>query len=124
MMVALSFLDFDYSEGADGTGTFDAMATVAPQQLPALLAEVATVLAWANQQFPGARLPLDEGGEWDFQLQCQQEWSVDQGLDYDLAAGTFRTSQGPTGAPRHNLTLSLSGHPAFCDEFKSRAFNA
>jgi hypothetical protein len=123
MMAALSFLDFDFSEDADGTGTFDAMATVTPQQLPALLAEVARVLNWANQQFPSSRMPLDEGGEWDFQLQCQQEWSADQGLDYDLAAGTFSTAPGPAGAPRHHLTLSLSGRPAFCDEFKSNLLN-
>ena len=32
----LNYLDFDYSEDADGVGTFDAMASVAPAQIAAL----------------------------------------------------------------------------------------
>ena len=46
--MTLNYLDFDYSEDADGTGTFDAMASVLPAQLPALHAEITQVLAWAH----------------------------------------------------------------------------
>ena len=120
MMATLNFLDFDFSEGADGTGTFDAMAAVSPQQLPALLAEVATVLDWATAHFPEARAPLDEGGEWDFQLLSQQEWTADEGLDYDLSTRTFSRSPGAAGAPRHQLTLSVSGRVQFCEAFSGQ----
>ena len=41
----LNYLDFDYSEDADGNGTLDAMASVLPAQLPALQNEIAAVLA-------------------------------------------------------------------------------
>ena len=41
----LNYLDFDYSEDADGNGTLDAMASVLPAQLPALQSEIAAVLA-------------------------------------------------------------------------------
>ena len=41
----LNYLDFDYSEDADGTGTFDAMASVSPAQVPALHAEISAMLA-------------------------------------------------------------------------------
>ena len=49
----LQYLDFDYSEDADGTGTFDAMASVSPAQTPALQAPAARMsLARALQQVP------------------------------------------------------------------------
>ena len=39
--MALDYLDFDYSEDFDGNGTWDAMAAVRPERLPALRAELA-----------------------------------------------------------------------------------
>ena len=41
---ALQYLDFDFSEDEHGLGSFDAMASVLPAQLPALQAEIARVL--------------------------------------------------------------------------------
>jgi hypothetical protein len=40
-------LDFDFSDEDSGRGSFDAMASVLPDRLPALLAEIAAVLGWA-----------------------------------------------------------------------------
>ena len=66
-MAALQYLDFDVSEDEHGVGSFDAMASVLPAQVPALHAELARVLAWAHDAF--ARGPLDEGFDWDYDLQ-------------------------------------------------------
>lgn len=96
----MGFLEFDYSEDAQGVGTFDAMASVRSGQVAAVRAEVAQVLDWAHGAFPGLRAPLDEGGEWDFNLQEQQEEGA---------------------APRwHTLTLSMGGGPQFCAAFRQR----
>jgi hypothetical protein len=93
--MTLNYLDFDYSEDTEGIGVFDAMATVRPEQLAAVQAEVAQVLDWAHA-FPGPRGPVEEGGEWDYDLQDVQE----------------------AGAQRRTVTLSISGSPAFCAAFR------
>lgn len=43
-MPELHYLDFDFSDEDSGRGRFDAMASVLPDRLPALLAEIAAVL--------------------------------------------------------------------------------
>ena len=97
--MSLAFLDFDDSEDAQGGGGFDAMASVRQAQLDAVRAEIAEVLDWAETTFAGQRAPLDEGGEWDFDLQ-----------------------ERPDGAlpPWHVLTLSISGSAPFCAAFRQR----
>ena len=93
----MNFLEFDYSEDPQGGGLFDAMAAVRPDQVAAVRADIAQVLDWAHAAFPEMRAPLDEGGEWDFDLQEQEEddrW--------------------------HRLTLSVSGSPQFCAAFRQR----
>ncbi|WP_027995814.1 hypothetical protein [Simplicispira psychrophila] len=89
MATTLHYLDFDYSEDAAGCGTWDAMASVRPAQMDALLAEVALVLHWAQGEFADGHGPLDDGGEWDHDLQEAHE------------------------AGRYTLTLTISGTPAF-----------
>lgn len=71
--MALHYLDFDYSEDDDGNGTWDAMASITPTHLSALLAEVAEVLRWAHRDFGGRPAPLDEGGDWDWALHSLHE---------------------------------------------------
>lgn len=116
--MVLKYLEFDYSEDAEGTGTFDAMAAVAPGQVTAVQTEIAAVLDWAQRQFPNAQGDLDDGAEWDFDLESQQEWVVDEGLAYDLQARRFTTHPVPPGQPRHTLTLSISGTAQFCEAFR------
>ena len=93
----LRWLDFDYSEGTDDTGVFDAMASVAPQHAAAVEAEIAEVLAWVEATFPVGRGPVEEGGEWDSDLQVVEE---------------------DDGTPRHTFSLSISGPPRFCEAFR------
>lgn len=118
--LTLNYLDFDYSEDPQGIGTFDAMASTRPEHVAAVRAEIAQVLDWAHAAFPGLRAPLDEGGEWDFNLQGLQEWSAFETMAYDENTRQFAVQLSPAGPPRHTVTLSLSGSPQFCAAFRQR----
>jgi len=118
-MTTLDYLDFDVSEEADGSGSFDAVASVGPQQLPAVHAEIVAVLDWAHAAFAGQRAPLEDGGTWDFDLQSLQEWSVPETLTYDEASGSLDVRAGAAGAPRHTVSLSLVGSADFCEAFRA-----
>ena len=116
--MTLDYLDFDFSEDADGHGSFDAMASAAPAQLAALQAEVLRVLEWAHHDFAGQRGPLDDGGDWDYELQGVQEIATPLEVRYDPAAVRLQLEPGATGAPRVTLSLTLSGTPQFCAAFR------
>ena len=118
--MTLDYLDFDDSEDAHGHGSFEAMASVPATRLPALQAEIARVLDWAFATFPGQRAPLEEGGEWDYLLEAQQEWSAPDILSYDEAARRFSSRPGQAGPVRHTLTLALSGSEQFCEAFRQK----
>jgi hypothetical protein len=118
--MTLHYLDFDYSEDTGGIGTFEAMASTGALQLPALQAEIARVLDWAHAAFAGTRGPVDEGGEWDYDLQAQQEFTVPEHMAYDPDTRRFSVHPGTAGMPRHTVTLSLSGTGGFCDAFRQQ----
>ena len=119
MSDSLDYLDFEYSEDGQGIGTFDAMAsTTQAQQTAAVRAEVARVLAWAHDHFPGARGPLDEEGEWDYDLQAVQEYAVQEQIDYDEETQLLQVRPGIPGVARHTLSVSVSGTPTFCAAFR------
>lgn len=71
--MALSYLIFDASDDGEGTGTWEAMASVRGDELPTVLAEVASVIAAAQADAPGPRGALDEGGAWDAEQQVQTD---------------------------------------------------
>lgn len=110
----LNYLDFDYSEDADGTGTFDAMASVSPAQVPALHAEISAMLAWAHRHWPDACAPLEDGGVWHYDLHGSLESSTPQELSFDEASGALHTTTGIPGSPRTTITFTLSGSADFC----------
>lgn len=95
----MDYLLFDYSEGDDGTGLFEAMASVLPGRAAAVEAEIEQVLAWAEASFAGRRGPVEAGGEWDADLHVEDEGAP---------------------APRRTWTLSITGTPAFCEAFGER----
>lgn len=121
----LQFLVFDRSEDADGVVCWDALAEPAPAYHQALLREVAQVLDWAHQwddQGPG---PLENGAQWDFDLQITL---TQDGRPAQVARPRFVPSTGelqlvpePHGGQRMALCLSLSGTPGFVQAF-SEAF--
>lgn len=108
------YLDFDYSEDADGTGTFDAMASVSHQQISALHAEIAELLTWAHTQFPDACGPQEDGGVWQYDLRGIEEVSKPLALEYDPDCARITCISGTPDAPRTTITLSVSGDSNFC----------
>jgi hypothetical protein len=116
--MSLDFLDFEFSEDADGHGTFDAMASAHPAQLAALQAEIVQVLQWAGREF-GAAAPLDEGGAWDCELQAVQEVATALDVRFDARSGRLQLEARDAAAPRTTFTLTLSGTPPFCDAFRA-----
>jgi hypothetical protein len=114
----LHYLDFDYGEDTEGVGTLEAMASTWPEQIAAVHAEVAQVLSWAFATFPDRRGPIEEGGDWDYDLQGIQEFTVPQTLRYDDVAQQLSVEAGPPGKPRCMVTVSFSGIAEFCAAFR------
>lgn len=96
-MTELHHLTVDLSEDTDGVGTVEVMASTDPSQADAVDAEVQLVLGWAWRRFPDSHGPLDEGHDWDHDLQVATETT---------AGRAWRT-----------VTLTLSGSPAFITAF-------
>ena len=121
MAAVLRYLDFDYSEDSDGNGAWDAMASVPAAQWSALRAEAAQVLAWAHREFGDQRGALEDGAEWDWELQAVAEVVTPQPLHFDPDTGTLQARDRSSGSgssdcsstQRYTLSLSLSSTPAF-----------
>jgi hypothetical protein len=109
----LHYLDFEFSDEDSGRGSFDAMASVVPRRLPPLLEEIAAVLRWAHAGF-GTPASLDDGGEWDFDLQAVAEPDRPLPVRYDAGRGEVELGSWDA-ALRVTLTLTLGGSPAFCN---------
>lgn len=95
--MTLRYLVFDYSDDTGDGGSFDAMASVLAPQVAEVEAEIAKVLAWVHARFPGMQGPVEEGGEWDIDLQVVAENEA---------------------APRRTYSLVLAGTPGFCEAFQ------
>lgn len=113
----LHYLDFDFSDEDSGRGSFDAMASVVPDRVAAVLAEIAAVLRWATATF-GPAGALDDAGDWDHDLQAVAEPDTPLDIGFDAAAGVVSLAPLPHGARRITLTLTLGGSPAFCAAFR------
>ncbi len=118
--MSLSYLEFDYSEDAEGVGTFDALAATASAHNAAVLAEVASVLAWAHDAFEAQRAPLDDGGEWDYDLQGWREFCAVDTLHFDEHSRELSALPQAAGAARHTVSLSITGTQGFCAAFRER----
>lgn len=116
----LQYLDFDYSEDTEGVCTFDAMASTSAQHVAAVHAEIAEVLAWAFDAFAHQRGPLEDGYEWDYDLQSQQEFTVSESLEFNAETRQISVHAQAPGSPRHTVTLSVSGSQAFGAAFRDR----
>ena len=90
----MDYLTFDLDEVADGVSALEAMASTVAAQHPAVMAEVQQVLDWAWRRFPDSHGPIDDGMDWDHDLQATLE---DGGW--------------------HRVTLTLTGTGRFVEEF-------
>ncbi len=118
--MVLNYLDFDYCEDEQGWGTFDAVASTLAAQVAAVQAEIIQVLNWAHTAFPNAQAPLDDGGEWDFNLQGQQEWTAHEALHYHPGTRQITALLSPAGPNRHTVTFSISGSVQFCEALRQQ----
>lgn len=100
----LQYLEFDTADDGGQACSFDAMASVVPAHLPALLAEVGRLLDWLEQQF-GAPGALDEGADWDFDLQASRD--TVQPLQAHWQGGPPQLTDG-AGAAVQRTTVSLA----------------
>ncbi|MCD2511624.1 hypothetical protein [Comamonas endophytica] len=114
----LDYLDFDYSEDDEGTATWDALASVTAERVPALVAEVEQLLRWASRTFAGRRGPIEEGGEWDLDLHAQQDDGRPLAIGFDEASGHLRLGTVP--GQRVTLGLTLSASTAFSEAMRRR----
>jgi len=90
----MDFLTFDLTEVDDGVSSLEAMASTAVQQHAAVMAEVQQVLDWAWHRYPQSHGPMDDGMDWDHDLQV----TIEDGR-------------------WHTVTLTLSGTARFVEEF-------
>ena len=72
-MTTLDYLSFDRSEDADGVVTLEALAATPAARHADVMAEVRRVLDWAGERFPHTHGPVDEGMDWDDDLQVSVE---------------------------------------------------
>jgi hypothetical protein len=93
----MNFLTFQVDEVYEGVCSLEAMASTAVGQHAAVMVEVQKVLDWAWRQFPDAHGPIDEGMDWDHDLQVIVE---DGGW--------------------HAVTLTLTGTGRFVELFLAR----
>ncbi len=119
----LHLLDFDCSEDAEGVTCWDALAQPQAQHAPALLHEVAQVLAWAHQFSGTDPGPLEDGAVWDFDLQVtlhSRAQSTPASAAFHAEQGTLRLSPEPHAWQSLELSLSVSGTPGFSEAFRQR----
>ncbi len=109
--MALDYLDFDYSEDEQGTGTWDAMASVYAERVPALAADIEQVLLWATREFTGRQGALDDGGDWDYELQSQDDEGRPLPANFDESTGKLLLAASARG--RTTVSLTLAGSAQF-----------
>lgn len=82
----MDYLHFERSDDADGVVTLQAVAATRPDRHAAALAEAQQVLDWAWRRFAHSHGPLDEGHDWDHDLQVAVEGGDWQVVTLTLAA--------------------------------------
>lgn len=90
----MHYLTFDIDEIADGISSLEAMASTQAAQHAAVMSEVQLVLDWAWRRFPLSHGSIDDGMDWDHDLQVgveQERW--------------------------HSVSLTLTGTDRFVREF-------
>jgi hypothetical protein len=116
MHMQLDYLLFDFTDDEAGSCSFDAMASVLPARLPALIDEIEAVLGWAYREFGAPSAAADEG-EWGFELQAMGEHEGPLEIAYDFERAGVSIPQGLGG--RVTLALTLSGSHAFGSAFRN-----
>jgi hypothetical protein len=117
----LQLLDFDCSEDAEGVVCWDALAQPAARHTHALLQEVSQVLGWAHGLGRPGPGPLEDGADWDFDVQVRLLGpdSTAAHAHWDPAQRVLQISPQPGANQSVVLSLSLSGTPGFAHAFRA-----
>ncbi|MBY0464265.1 MAG: hypothetical protein K2W33_04920 [Burkholderiales bacterium] len=107
MNSSLCFLVFDLLDADEHTHTWEAMASVAPPLVPAVLREAAGLVAWAQAQFGTGPRALDDGGQWDAWLQYQADQAPPQTLNWPPHMDPNAPLPIPPGTQWVAVTLTL-----------------
>lgn len=118
MTQLLSYLLFDATDEESGACAFDSMASALPDSVPALLAEVQSVLTWSTHLFGPPSSASDQGDadDWMFDLQATDSAGAPLAITWD--AQRAQVLLPAVVKERITLTLTVSGHPAFADAFR------
>lgn len=100
----LDYLVFDRSESADGTGSWDALASPGAAHNQRLLEETSALLKNMHDRY-GPPGPLDEGHAWDFDLQLHDEQQ--HAWPWVWSTRGLQCLHHPTPGTRLTLALSL-----------------
>ena len=73
MRHAMHYLTFDLVELGEGCCAIEAMASTTVELDAAVIAEVEEILDWAWSKYPNSNGPVDEGMDWDHDLQVVSE---------------------------------------------------
>jgi hypothetical protein len=115
----LQFLEFDRSEDSQGVVCWDALAKPAARHTPALLEEVKLLLVWAHHfglQAPG---PLEDGADWDYDLQIRCG-NMQLHCRWQSAQEKLELSPKLLSNEAIVLSLSISGTPEFAQAFRDQ----
>jgi VCBS repeat-containing protein len=93
----LRYLTLEFSDDAQGLTTIEAMASTSAAEHGAVMAEARHLLDWAWQTHPHTHGAIDDGAEWDHDLQVHVE------------DGAW-----------HAVALTLTASARFADEFRDR----
>jgi hypothetical protein len=98
----LNYLTVDQSDDADGVVTIEALASTPAAHHGDVMAEVRQVLDWARRHFPHTHGPVDDGNDWDDDLQVNVEGGQWHAVTLTLSASArfaeaFTAEFGPTG---------------------------
>lgn len=72
-LFAMRYLTIDFSEGADGLTTIEAMASTPAADHAAVIDEVRQIMDWAWRRFPHTHGSTDDCADWDDDLQVSVE---------------------------------------------------
>ena len=113
----LQFLEFDCSEDSEGVVCWDALAQPAAHHTLAMLQEVTELLAWAHRYATCPPGPLEDGADWDFDLQIRDGHASIE-THWNSSRQTLDLSKMPSASPEITLSLSLSGTRSFAGAFR------
>ncbi|MEP7100593.1 MAG: hypothetical protein ABI781_08800 [Burkholderiales bacterium] len=90
----MRYLSFDFSDAAEGPTTIEAIASTSAAEHAAVMDEVRQVLNWAWRHFAHTHGAIDDGADWDHDLQLTVE-----------------------GGRWHAVALTLTASAAFAEAF-------